>query len=80
MTLLLHECAGEGHAVPVANAAAGGGHLHILQWLRVQNPKFLDYSYTASFAASLGHLHILQWLQQQLSGEVGGTALASKVP
>ena len=70
MTLLLHDSADEANGVRVANAAAAAGHLHILQWLSMQNPEFLDYSFTALSAAIMGHLHILQWLQKQLSGKV----------
>ncbi len=76
MTLLTRDPADEDWEdyVPVAAAAAGGGHLQIVQWLWEQNQIslwkfFVDNSAFIS-AASLGHLHILQWLQQQPSLEV----------
>ena len=44
---------------------AGNGHLHIIQWLRVQDPQ-CKWSIKAYMqAASSGHLHIIQWLREQ---------------
>ena len=59
----------------VASAAAARGHLHILQRLRVQDPKLWNHSYIVYPATKAGHLHILQWLQQQPSVEVRSTPL-----
>ena len=54
----------------MAAAAAGGGHLQILQWLWEQNLKFFEDNSAFISAAKEGHLHILQRLQQQPSLEV----------
>ena len=53
----------------MAAAAAGGGHLQILQWLWEQNLKFFEDNSAFISAAKAGHLHILQRLQQQPSLE-----------
>ncbi len=39
------------------------GHVHILQWLRSQDPPCPWNENTCSFAAGNGHLHLLQWLR-----------------
>ena len=72
------DAADEDQRNPVANAAAGRGHLHVLQWLRKQNPKFLEDGKVFHSAAIAGHLHILQWLGKQPPVKVRGTALVSE--
>ena len=45
--------------------AVHNGHLHIIQWLREQDPP-CKWSVTAYVrAARKGHLHIIQWLRKQ---------------
>mmetsp|Transcript_5998 Transcript_5998/g.6194 ORF Transcript_5998/g.6194 Transcript_5998/m.6194 type:complete len:424 (+) Transcript_5998:142-1413(+) len=54
-------------------AAASGGHLHILQWLRNDLLSHMNISITScpwnttvcSSAAKNGHLHVIQWLRSQ---------------
>lgn len=46
----------------VANSAAYGGHLNILQSLASLDPPILPDERGANDAAGHGHLHILQWL------------------
>ena len=45
--------------------AARYGHLHVVQWLRSQNPPCPWDEWTCTFAAGNGHLHVLQWLRSQ---------------
>jgi hypothetical protein len=46
--------------------AADSGQLHILQWMREQQPPCpWDDHWTCTNAASSGYLHILQWLREQ---------------
>jgi hypothetical protein len=45
--------------------AAWNGHLHILQWLRSQDPPCPWDSDLCSYAAWNGHLHVLQWARSQ---------------
>ena len=47
------------------NQAAGNGHLHIIQWLRVQDPPCNCSNLAYEWAAGRGHLHIIQWLREQ---------------
>ena len=70
--MLTPDSADEAWSDLVASAAADHGHLHNLQWLIEQDPKFLEYGLEEAVycAATAGHLHILQWLQQQPSLEV----------
>jgi len=46
-------------------AAASGGHLQMLQWLRAQSPPCPWNSHTCWEAAQRGHLHVLQWVRAQ---------------
>ena len=45
--------------------AAKNGHLHVLQWLRSQDPYCPLDDRACSSAAFNGHLHALQWLRSQ---------------
>jgi hypothetical protein len=47
------------------NAAAGGGHLHVLEWLRAQDPPCPWTEATCMWAAKSGNLEVLQWLRAQ---------------
>ena len=47
------------------SAAAGGGHLAVLQWLRQQQPPCPWDEWACRAAARAGHLAVLQWLRQQ---------------
>ena len=49
----------------VCAAAARGGYLEVLQWLRTQAPPYHWDSSTCSEAASHGHLRLLQWARAQ---------------
>jgi len=49
-------------------AAAKGGQLHVLQWLRAQWPRRRDCSWdyrTCYWAARGGHLKLLKWLREE---------------
>ena len=45
--------------------AAGNGHLHIIQWLREQDPPCPWDVMACVRAARSGHLHIIRWLREQ---------------
>jgi hypothetical protein len=47
--------------------AAGGGHVHVLRWLRARAPRvpWPPTTDTAQFAAEHGRLEALQWLRAQ---------------
>jgi hypothetical protein len=45
--------------------AARQGHLHVLQWLRAQDPPCSWNIYTCSFGAMSGRLDLLQWMLAQ---------------
>jgi hypothetical protein len=45
--------------------AAQNCHLHVLQWLRSQDPPCPWDDLTCACAAANGHLHVLQWLRSQ---------------
>ncbi|QDZ18282.1 hypothetical protein HOP50_01g07870 [Chloropicon primus] len=51
------------HGVVAAAGAAGGGHLHVLEWLRSEGCGFDERTYVG--AARGGHLHVLKWLRSQ---------------
>jgi len=44
---------------------AQGGHLHVLQWARAQEPRPGWDELTCAWAAEGGHLHVLQWVRDQ---------------
>ena len=44
---------------------AQGGHLHVLQWARQQEPRPGWDELTCAWAAEGGHLHVLQWVRSQ---------------
>ena len=56
-----------GHSCPwdedTCAAAARGGHLDVLQWMRSQDPPCPWNTWTCSVAAEHGHLGVLQWLR-----------------
>jgi hypothetical protein len=44
--------------------AASDGHLHVLQWLRSQDPPCpWDREKCRSHAATSGHWHIVRWIE-----------------
>ncbi len=47
------------------DAACWSGQLHVVQWLRSQDPPCPWNDETCSSAAENGHIHILQWLRTQ---------------
>ena len=49
----------------LSKAAAHGGHLEALQWLRAQTPACPWNKYTCRASAEGGHLEVLQWLRAQ---------------
>ena len=49
----------------IFDEAAGHGQLHIIQWLRKQDPPCGWSTEAYAQAASSGHLHIIQWLREQ---------------
>lgn len=49
----------------LCDAAAGGGHIHILKWLRAQEPPWPWDEETCGKAAENDKLHVLQWLRAQ---------------
>ncbi|KAJ1414439.1 hypothetical protein B484DRAFT_165660 [Ochromonadaceae sp. CCMP2298] len=51
--------------VKTCQSAAKGGHLHVLQWLRAQDPPCPWDQLTCGLAAKGGHLHVLRWLRTQ---------------
>ncbi|QDZ23487.1 hypothetical protein HOP50_10g60260 [Chloropicon primus] len=51
----------EDYVIVATVAAAGGGHIDVLEWLRSGGCEFDDC--TCAAAARGGHLHILQWLR-----------------
>jgi hypothetical protein len=52
-------------AESVCEAAAIGGHLNVLQWLRKQSPPCPWNKKTCKAAARGGHMKVLQWLRKQ---------------
>jgi len=52
-------------AEDLCSAAARGGHLHVLQWLRSRDPPHAWGKLTCAAAAQGGHLEVLQWLRYQ---------------
>jgi hypothetical protein len=49
----------------LCSTASLNGHLHVLQWLRSQDPPCPWGSDTCARAARNAHLHVLQWLRSQ---------------
>ena len=78
LNLLKHQQRSHRFTIQDADAAATGGHLHVLQWLRQVHGVTCSFI-GANLAASNGHVHVLRWCESkcQLRADTYGANLAA---